>query len=145
MRFTKRKWFQRTAQPACIGEHLVVLTLIVRRTGCSTGYTARFAPRIGSTRTASSVRELQRYRADSAAGLLLKLPVPLGTTVWRVKNNPACHSGVKEAERFLFGEIRTPQKIIEPIPFTLSLLEEWGRTVFKTEEEGECFLSHDAR
>lgn len=116
-----------------------------RRTGCSTGYTTGFAPRIGSTRTASSVRELQQYRADSAAGLLLKLPVPLGTTVWRVKNNPACHSGVKEAERFLFGEIRTPQKIIEPIPFTLSLLEEWGRTVFKTEAEGECFLSHDAR
>ena len=47
--------------------------------------------------------ELERYRADEAAGLLLRLPVPLGATVWRVRSNPACHYGVQQAEIFLFG------------------------------------------
>lgn len=47
--------------------------------------------------------ELERYRKDEAAGLLLRLPVPIGSTVWRVRQNPACHYGVREAEKFLFG------------------------------------------
>ena len=54
--------------------------------------------------------ELERYRADEAAGLLLRLPVPLGATVWRVRSNPACHYGVQQAEIFLFGEVVTPRR-----------------------------------
>ena len=84
----------------------------------------------------SDALELERYRADMRAGLLLRLPVPLGVTVWRVRDNPACHYGVREAEKFLFGKVVTPRRIVEPAPFTLALLDGWGKTVFKTEDEG---------
>jgi hypothetical protein len=87
--------------------------------------------------------ELERYRADEAAGLLLRLPVPLGTTVWRVRSNPACHHGVQQAEIFLFGEVVTPRRIVEAVPFTLSMLEAWGKTVFFTEAEGRKIIEHD--
>ena len=43
----------------------------------------------------AALRELEQYRRDEAAGLLLRLPVPLGATVWRVRDNPACHYGVR--------------------------------------------------
>ena len=73
--------------------------------------------------------ELERYRADEAAGLLLRLPVP--------------HYGVQQAEIFLFGEVVTPRRIVEAVPFTLSLLEAWGKTVFRTEAEGRKIIEHD--
>lgn len=88
-------------------------------------------------------KELQRYRADEAAGLLLHLPVPLGTIVWRVRANPGCHYGVRQAEIFLFGKVVTPRKIVEPVPFDLSMLDAWGKTVFKTEHEGRKIIDHD--
>lgn len=87
--------------------------------------------------------ELEKYRADEAAGLLLRLPVPLGTTVWRVTPNPACHYGVRQAEIFLFGKVVTPLRIVEAVPFTLSLLEAWGKTVFLTEAEGRKLIEDD--
>ena len=34
----------------------------------------------------AALRELKQYRRDEAAGLLLRLPVPLGTMVWQVRN-----------------------------------------------------------
>lgn len=68
-------------------------------------------------------KELQRYREDEAAGLLIRLPVPQGTIVWRVRENPGCHYGVQQAEIFLFGKVVTPRKIVEPVPFDLSMLE----------------------
>lgn len=64
----------------------------------------------------AALRELEQYRRDEAAGLLLRLPVPLGATVWRVRDNPACHYGVREAEKFLFGRVVTPRRIVEPTP-----------------------------
>ena len=88
-------------------------------------------------------KALQRYRADEAAGLLLHLPVPLGETVWRVRANPACHYGVRQAEIFLFGKVVTPRQIVEPVPFDLSMLNAWGKTVFKTEHEGRKIADHD--
>ena len=39
--------------------------------------------------------ELKRYREEEERGLLLHLPVPLGAAVWRVRENPACHYGVR--------------------------------------------------
>ena len=80
---------------------------------------------------------LKQYRTDEAAGLLLRLPVPLGRTVWRIQENPACHQYVRDAETFLFGKVVTPRQIVEPVPFTLPLLAEWGNTVFATQSEGE--------
>lgn len=89
--------------------------------------------------------ELEQYRADERAGLLLRLPVPIGATVWRVRSNPACHYGVRQAEIFLFGRVCTPRRIVEPVPFTLALLEEWGKTVFLTEDEGRRLIEDDAK
>lgn len=87
--------------------------------------------------------ELERYRKDEAAGLLLRLPVPIGSTVWRVRQNPACHYGVREAEKFLFGRVVTPRRIVEPVTFTLLLLDEWGRTVFLTKHEADKMLGKE--
>ena len=89
-------------------------------------------------------KELQRYREDETAGLLLRLPVPRGTIVWRVRANPACHYGVRQAEIFLFGKVVTPRFIVEPVPFDLSMLDAWGKTVFETEREGRKIIDHDA-
>ena len=46
--------------------------------------------------------ELANYRAADSAGLLVRLPVPLGTKVWLICNNPAWNTGVDSAEMFLF-------------------------------------------
>lgn len=90
--------------------------------------------------TPNEKQELLLYREADNAGLLLWLPVPLGATVWRVRDNPACHQGVQSAEIFLFGKVVTPLRIVEPVPFTVRLLEEWGKTVFPTEDEGRKYL-----
>ena len=37
----------------------------------------------------AALRELEQYRRDEAAGLLLRLPVPLGATVWRGTGQPS--------------------------------------------------------
>lgn len=84
--------------------------------------------------------ELEQYRSDEAAGLLLRLPVPLGTSVWQVKANPACHRGVRAAEEFLYGKVVTPKYVVVQISFTLDLLSEWGHTVFLTESEGRTLI-----
>ncbi len=83
------------------------------------------------------LRSLEQYRTDETAGLLLHLPVPLGTKVWRVQHNPACHESVQAAEIFLLGKVVTPRLIVEPVSFTLAMLEDWGKTVFATESEGQ--------
>lgn len=88
--------------------------------------------------------ELRRYREEEECGLLLHLPVPLGAAVWRVRENPACHYGVRQAEIFLFGEVVTPRRIVEKTPFTLRLLDEWGKSVFATEEEGRSHLNDES-
>lgn len=87
--------------------------------------------------------ELERYRKDEAAGLLLHLPAPIGSPVWRIRDNPACHYGVREAEKFVFGRVVTPRRIVESIPFTLALLDKWGRTVFLTRHEAEEILEKE--
>ena len=50
---------------------------------------------------------LENYRAADRAGLLMRLPVPLGAKVWQICKNPAWNSGVESAEKFLFGEAQT--------------------------------------
>ena len=70
----------------------------------------------------AALRELEQYRRDEAAGLLLR-----------------------EAEKFLFGRVVTPRRIVEPTPFTLALLDAWGKTVFSTEAEGRTMLEHDTK
>lgn len=82
--------------------------------------------------------ELRRYREEEERGLLLHLPVPLGAAVWRVRENPACHYGVRQAE------VVTPRRIVEETPFTLRLLDEWGKSVFATEEEGRLHLNDES-
>ena len=55
--------------------------------------------------------ELRRYRTEEAAGLLLRLPVPLGTTVWRGIILPA----ITECDRrkyFCLGGWRHPGRLL---------------------------------
>lgn len=136
----KRRKCRKTVLLACMGVLTGALTLTVKRTGRFIGWAAS-VPLSGSIKTDSSVCRLER---EEEAGLLVHLPVPLGSTVWRVRENPACHIGVREAETFLFGRIVTPRWICEPVPFTLALLEAWGITVFQTEEEGKERIRYDA-
>ena len=85
----------------------------------------------------TALKALEQYHADETAGLLLRLPVPLGEKVWRVQHNPACHRYVQEAKTFLYGKAATPRLIIAPAAFTLAMLDDWGKTVFATKSEGE--------
>lgn len=85
-----------------------------------------------------SAAEQERYRREDAEGLLIHIPVPIGATVWRARENPSCHLGVREAEKFLFGKVVTPRWIAEPVPFSLRLLEEWNVTVFRSEVEAKA-------
>ena len=85
-------------------------------------------------------RELDNYRAADTAGLLVRLPVPLGSEVWQVCNNPAWNSGVGSAEMFLFGEVQTPCRIVQATKFTVRMIEDWGIRVFPTEAEARKML-----
>lgn len=85
-------------------------------------------------------RELDNYRAADTAGLLVRLPVPLGSEVWRVCNNPAWNSGVSSTEIFLFGKVQTPCRIVQAAKFTVDMMDEWGVSVFPTEAEAGKML-----
>ena len=85
----------------------------------------------------TALKSLEQYRADEIAGLLIRLPVPLGAKVWKVQYNPSCHQYVREAETFLYGKVVTPRLVVEPVSFTLAMLDDWGKTVFATKSEGE--------
>lgn len=95
--------------------------------------------------TKSDADELERYRRDEAIGLLLRLPVPLGSIVWREKENPACHYGVREAQKFLYGRVITPRRIVEAVPFTLSMLDEWGKSIFQFKWEADQKMEKEMR
>lgn len=84
--------------------------------------------------------ELANYRAADSAGLLVRLPVPLGTEVWEICSNPAWNPGVDSAESFLFGEVRTPRHIVQQTIFSIDMLEDWGIRIFLTKFEAEKML-----
>lgn len=85
-------------------------------------------------------RELDNYRAADTAGLLVRLPVPLGSEVWQVCNNPAWNSGVDSAEMFLFGEVQTPCRIVRATKFTVDMIDKWEISVFPAEAEARKML-----
>ena len=62
--------------------------------------------------------------------LHVRIPVPIGKTVYRVHQNPACHYGVRAAERAVFGRVITPRYVVTPVPFAVEMMREWNRTVF---------------
>lgn len=62
--------------------------------------------------------------------LHVRIPVPIGKTVYRVHPNPACHYGVRAAERAVFGRVITPRYVVTPVPFAVEMMREWNRTVF---------------
>lgn len=85
-------------------------------------------------------RELANYRATDTAGLLVRLPVPLGSEVWQICNNPAWNNGVESAEKFLFGETRTPRHVVRATRFTVNMVDDWEIRVFPTETEAQRAL-----
>ncbi len=80
---------------------------------------------------------LENYRAADRAGLLMRLPVPLGAKVWQICKNPAWNSGVESAEKFLFGEAQTPRYVVRATRFTIDMIGGWGIRVFPTEEDAQ--------
>lgn len=62
--------------------------------------------------------------------LHVRIPVPIGKTVYRVHPNPACHYGVRAAERAVFGRVITPRYVVTPVPFAVEMMRELNRTVF---------------
>ena len=62
------------------------------------------------------------------------------TKVWQIYNNPAWNTGVDSAERFLFGKIHTPHRIVQSTKFTIDMVEDWGIRVFLTETEAKRAL-----
>lgn len=81
--------------------------------------------------------ELRRYREEEEHGLLLHLPVPLGAAVWRVRENPACHYGVRQAEIFLFGEVVTPRRIVEERRSPCACLMNGARACLPPKRKGD--------
>ena len=67
----------------------------------------------------AALRELEQYRRDEAAGLLLRLTVPLGATVWRVRAKPSLFHWVRVGQKIPFCPVITPRRIVEPTLFCL--------------------------
>lgn len=84
--------------------------------------------------------ELAKYRSADRAGLLVRLPVPLGTDVWKICNNPAWNSGVESAEKFLFGEAQTPRYVVRAEKFSINMIADWGTRIFPTEADARSAL-----
>ena len=83
--------------------------------------------------------ELERYRKTHTGEVNLFRNSDNG----EMDKDLLCHYGVREAEKFLFGRVVTPRRIVEPVPFTLLLLDEWGRTVFLTKHEADKMLGKE--
>lgn len=83
---------------------------------------------------------LENYRAADRAGLLMRLPVPIGANVWQICKNPAWNNGVESAEKFLFGEAQTPRYVVRAARFTIDMIDDWGIRVFPTEADARSSL-----
>ena len=68
--------------------------------------------------------KLKEYEDAEEQGLLLRLPVAIGSEVWKIIN-----------QRDNFTDI--PYKIVTIVHFRLDMLKEIGKTVFLTKEEAE--------
>lgn len=62
--------------------------------------------------------------------LHIKIPVPIGKTVYRIHENRACTYWLRAAERDIFGCVITPRYVVTPVPFAVEMMREWNRTVF---------------
>lgn len=80
---------------------------------------------------------LENYRAADRAGLLVRLPVPIGANVWQICKNPAWSNGVESAEKFLFGEAQTPRYVVQATRFTMDMIDDWGIRIFHTEVDAQ--------
>lgn len=85
---------------------------------------------------------LENYRAADKAGLLVRLPVPLGADVWKICQNPAWNSGVESAEKFLFGKAQTPRYLVQATRFTINMIDDWGIRVFPTETDAQTEIKN---
>lgn len=77
---------------------------------------------------------LAAYEDAEDQGLLIRLPCKVDDTVWVIITS------------FVYGEIGDPPETrhhIESRPFELSMLENFGKTVFITREEAEAALKED--
>lgn len=71
--------------------------------------------------------KIGRYEDAEEQGLILRLPVAIGSEVWKITN-----------QRDNFTDI--PYKIVTIVHFRLDMLSEIGKTVFLTREAAEQAL-----
>lgn len=77
---------------------------------------------------ADVLKKLADYEDAEEQGLLIKLPCPVGSEVWKIVN-----------QRDNFSDI--PYKIATRTNFRLDMLNEIGKTVFITEKEANNTLA----
>ena len=77
---------------------------------------------------------LAAYEDAEEQGLLVRLPCKVGDTVWVIITSYVCGE---------LGDLPETRHYIENRLFKLSILENFGKTVFLTREEAEAALKGD--
>ena len=92
----------------------------------------------------AALRELEQYRRDEAAGLLLRLPVPLGLRYGGYGTTQPVTTGSGSREIPLWPSSH-PAPHRGAYPLYPGSAGRWGKTVFSTEAEGRTMLEHDTK
>lgn len=82
-----------------------------------------------------AIDKLATYEDAEEQGRLVMLPCKVGETVWRIATCRIDLTGY----RMEWGE----QRIIEGVPFRLSMLDAFGKTVFLTRAEAEAAFKRE--
>lgn len=82
-----------------------------------------------------AINFIRKYEDAEEQGRLVILPCKVGETVWRIATCRIDLTGY----RMEWGE----QRIIEGVPFHLSMLDAFGKTVFLTRAEAEAAFKRE--
>ena len=83
-------------------------------------------------------KKLADYEDKEEQGLLLELPVPIGTTVYITEDD--CGGDVCDCGGDC-GNCASHRKYVDEIEFDYCLIHAWGKWVFATEAEAESALA----
>lgn len=96
------------------------------------------------------IEQLKEYQNLEEQGLLLRLPCPIGAEVWEIGNQLFIDSnGCKDCVCYYDSGIECFCDCDEDVPactkivskkFTIRMLNDFGKTVFRTKEEAEAKL-----
>lgn len=104
-------------------------------------HSAIFSTKYGHFIAGEAVDKLAEYEDAEEQGLLIRLPVPLNTNVYRItfkcRLGGACVACHKEG----CWKCKSADKFVTPHIFKCEDRKEWGETVFLTREEAEEALA----